>query len=53
MTGAATGDQFGFPVSSVGDVNGDGYSDVSVAANFNDAGGIDAGSAYIFRRKNP
>ncbi len=48
MTGAATGDQFGFPVSSVGDVNGDGYSDVSVAANFNDAGGIDAGSAYIF-----
>jgi len=48
MTGAATGDLFGFPVSTAGDVNGDGYSDVIVAANYNDAGGIDAGSAYIF-----
>ena len=48
MTGAAAGDQFGISVSSAGDVNGDGYSDVIVGANFNDAGGSNAGRAYIF-----
>jgi hypothetical protein len=35
-------------VSSAGDVNGDGYADVIVGAYLNDAGGTDAGRAYIY-----
>ncbi|MBK8382126.1 MAG: FG-GAP repeat protein [Ignavibacteria bacterium] len=48
MTGAASGDQFGISVSSAGDVNGDGYSDVIVGANFNDSAGATSGRAYIY-----
>ncbi|MBK8553938.1 MAG: FG-GAP repeat protein [Ignavibacteria bacterium] len=48
LTGAAAGDQFGISVSTAGDVNGDGYSDVIAGANLNDAAGTDAGSAYIY-----
>ena len=48
FTGAAVGDQLGSSVSSAGDVNGDGYSDVIVGAYFNDAGGVDAGRAYVY-----
>ena len=48
FTGAAAGDQFGYSVSTAGDVNGDGYSDVIVGAYQNDAGGTDAGRAYIY-----
>ena len=48
MTGAAAGDQFGISVSSAGDVNGDGYSDVIVGAYGNDAVGTDAGRAYVY-----
>jgi len=32
MTGEATNNYFGFPVSSAGDVNGDGYADVIIGA---------------------
>ncbi|MBL0108389.1 MAG: FG-GAP repeat protein [Ignavibacteria bacterium] len=38
----------GIPVSSAGDMNGDGYSDVIVGAFLNNAGGADAGRAYIY-----
>jgi len=48
MTGEAAGDQFGRSVSTAGDVNNDGYSDVIVGALYNDAGGADAGRAYIY-----
>ena len=48
MTGAAAGDQFGAAVGTAGDVNGDGYDDVVVGAPYNDAGGTDAGRAYVF-----
>ncbi|MCB0728213.1 MAG: FG-GAP repeat protein [Ignavibacteriae bacterium] len=48
MTGTAAGDQFGTSVSSAGDVNGDGFSDVIIGAYLNDAGGSDAGRAYIY-----
>jgi len=48
FTGAAAGDVFGFSVASAGDVNGDGYSDIIIGAYLNDAGGADAGRAYIY-----
>jgi hypothetical protein len=47
LTGVGGGDYYGFSVASAGDVDGDGYSDVVVGAIFNDAGGSDAGRAYV------
>ncbi|MCK5241250.1 FG-GAP repeat protein, partial [bacterium] len=48
LTGAASDDYFGYSVSSAGDVNGDNYADVIVGAYYNDAGGSNAGQAYIY-----
>jgi hypothetical protein len=45
--GEASG-QFGFSVFGAGDVNEDGYADVIVGANAEDAGANNAGRAYIF-----
>ncbi len=47
LSGEAPGDHFGI-VSSAGDMNGDGYADVVVGAPFNDAGGLEAGRAYVY-----
>jgi VCBS repeat-containing protein len=43
----AAADNTGFSASSAGDVNGDGYADVLIAAGGNDAGGSNAGAAYV------
>jgi PKD repeat protein len=48
LTGAAPEDRFGYSVSSAGDVNRDGFGDIIVGAYANDAGGPDAGRAYVF-----
>jgi hypothetical protein len=50
ISGTSTDDEsmFGDAVSSAGDVNNDGYEDLVVGAQFYDAGGYDAGAAYVF-----
>ncbi|MCD6596015.1 FG-GAP repeat protein [bacterium] len=48
ITGEASYDYLGNSVSSAGDVNNDGFYDVIIGAYANDAGGSDAGRAYIF-----
>ena len=43
------GANFGFSVSSAGDVNGDGYSDVIIGAyNYDEGGNIGEGRAYVY-----
>jgi hypothetical protein len=53
MTGEVAVDWFGKSVSTAGDVNGDGYSDVIVGADQNDAGGSNAGRAYLYLSSSP
>ncbi len=43
-----TADSFGISVSTAGDVNGDGYSDVIVGAPYFDNGQTDEGRAYVY-----
>jgi len=39
-------------LAGVGDVNGDGYSDFTIAAPYNDKGGTDSGQVYLFLGKS-
>ncbi len=48
VTGEAAGDDLGSAVAAAGDVNGDGYADVIIGAHGNDAGGSQAGRAYLY-----
>lgn len=48
ISGEAARDKFGYSVDSAGDVNRDGLPDFTVGAVYNDAGGADAGRAYVF-----
>jgi hypothetical protein len=48
LTGEVDGDLFGAAVTGVGDFNGDGFSDVTVGARDNGAGGGRSGRAYTF-----
>ncbi len=47
IDGAATGDRSGNDVSSVGDVNGDGYADFVIAANAAAPNGTSSGATHL------
>ena len=47
LTGAAAGDRAGYAVSSAGDFDGDGDSDLLLSGYQNDDGGSNAGAAYV------
>ena len=40
-------DNFGTSVSAIGDLDGDGVTDIAAGANFDDAGGTDRGAVHI------
>lgn len=48
VSSAGIGDEFGFSVSSAGDFNNDGFSDLIVGAPGSDESGENAGSAYLY-----
>lgn len=47
LDGGMTGDQSGFSVSTAGDINGDGFSDVIVGARSADPQGDKSGASYV------
>lgn len=47
VSGEGAGDTFGWIAQNIGDVDGDGRDDALITAPFNDAGGNDAGRAYV------
>ncbi|MEC8424160.1 MAG: integrin alpha, partial [Myxococcota bacterium] len=49
FTGEAIGDQAGYGIAGVGDVDGDGFSDMLIGSWGDNTGGIDAGKAYLMR----
>ncbi|MCP3975335.1 MAG: hypothetical protein GY720_12695, partial [bacterium] len=48
VEGDQTGARFGISVNTAGDVNGDGFSDVIVGADYYDNGQTDEGRAYVY-----
>lgn len=48
LTGLVTGDQFGYYVDDVGDMNSDGITDVAVGAWQADPAGVQSGQAFVF-----
>jgi hypothetical protein len=47
LDGVAAYDQSGFSVSSAGDVNGDGFDDLIIGAEYADPNGSSSGSSYV------
>ena len=47
LTGQAAGDAAGTALATLADLNGDGRGEILVGAPGNDAGGLDAGAAYV------
>lgn len=52
VRGEAPADMFGRQAAGVGDVNADGHADFIVGAPHNDAGGENAGRAYVYSGKD-
>ena len=50
--GENVGDWSGYSVAGAGDVNGDGYDDILIGAQCNDAGGDGAGQTYLILGKS-
>ncbi|TAH34340.1 MAG: hypothetical protein EYC70_15445 [Planctomycetota bacterium] len=48
FAGDSAGDELGFVVAGVGDINGDGVPDLLVGAPNDDRGGADSGSAFLY-----
>ncbi len=48
IVGLDNGDRGGTSVAGIGDVNGDGYADVAMAAPYHDGGGWESGTIYVF-----
>ncbi|MFM7203833.1 MAG: MopE-related protein [Myxococcota bacterium] len=48
IRGGSANENLGYAPAFVGDVDGDGFDDMLVSAHYNDAGGTDAGAAYLF-----
>jgi hypothetical protein len=48
LTGETAGDNFGYVVDRVGDIDGDGTEDFIVGAPLNDAAGANSGRAYVY-----
>ncbi|MFT7617250.1 MAG: hypothetical protein ACI97A_000884 [Planctomycetota bacterium] len=48
FTGVSAGDNLGYSVGNVGDLNGDGYDDILVGAPFEDDNGTDSGVVRVF-----
>ncbi len=40
-------DQFGYSIANIGDLNGDGITDLAVGANFDDDGAANRGAVYV------
>ena len=54
LDGATAGDRSGRGVSAAGDVNGDGFDDLLVGADYADPSGVPAGSVYVvFGKSSP
>lgn len=52
LHGETLGDNFGFSLSGIRDVDDDGFDDFIVGAPYNDSGGPDAGRAYLYSGEN-
>jgi FG-GAP repeat/FG-GAP-like repeat len=48
LAGDSMNDHFGISVAGAGDLNGDGFADVLIGAQRNNAGGYQAGRAYVY-----
>ncbi len=47
ITNISVGDRFGSSITNIGDIDGDGVTDLAVGASFNDDGGANTGSVWI------